>query len=247
MTVAASLQLAPPTASTLAFADEVGSTDPVVCVGGGTQSNGLVRAPNARAVSSPRGIVSHIPEEMIVRVHAGTTVAELAEALATSGQHCPLDPLMPDAATIGGVLAVGLSGVRRLRYGHLRDTVLEARYVASDGGVIKAGAPVVKNVSGYDLCRLLVGSWGTLGFLSEVVLRCTPKPQVAQWFASSADPERLREVVYRPSSYSGTGRPLSCSSKVGRNRFVLNSVRWNASVQRKKSPRQLFRRPVGSE
>jgi NAD dependent epimerase/dehydratase family enzyme len=81
----------------------------------------------------------------------------------------PLDPVDPERATVGGVLAVGESGIRRLRYGPVRDTVLEVRFVNAAGKVVKAGGPVVKNVTGYDLCRLLVGSVGTLGFLAEVV------------------------------------------------------------------------------
>ncbi len=195
-----SLQLAPATAATMEFADEVGSEGDVFCAGGGTHMNGRVFPDAARVVRAPVGIVAHHPDEMIIRVHAGTTVREVAGVLAESGQHCPLDPLHPEATTVGGALAVGLSGIRRLRYGHIRDLLLEARYVASDASVIKAGAPVVKNVTGYDLCRLLVGSWGTLGFLSEVVLRCTPRPMMGQWYWSEADPWTIRAHMFRPSA-----------------------------------------------
>ncbi len=183
------------------FAAEVGPTGPVVAVGGRTQW--LVGGPpltTAREVVAPGGVVDHQPAEMIVRVRAATTVAELDAVLAEAGQMVPLDPDDAVHATVGGVLAVGHSGPRRLRYGPVRDAVLEIVYVSADGTLIKAGAPVVKNVSGYDLCRLLVGSLGTLGLLSEVVLRVQPVPLARRWLAGSGDPFQARARLYRPSS-----------------------------------------------
>ena len=95
--------------------------------------------------------------------------------LGAAGQECALDP-RDRAATVGGVLATGLSGHRRLRLGPLRDRVLEVRFVTADGRLVKAGGPTVKNVSGFDLPRLLVGSLGTIGVLVQVTLRCQPRP-----------------------------------------------------------------------
>ena len=187
------------------FAKDVGGVDdgPVTCVGGRTQwSVGGAVDDGAREVQAPSGIVEFEPAEMVVRVRAGTTVAELDTALAERGQQAVLDPVEPARATVGGVLAVGHSGVRRLRYGPVRDVLLEARAVLAAGQEVKAGGPVVKNVSGFDLCRLLVGSLGTLGFLAEVVLRCVPKPPVAQWLRSpdGADPFTARARLFRPSA-----------------------------------------------
>jgi FAD/FMN-containing dehydrogenase len=184
------------------FAGEVGAEGPVTVVGGRTQwSVGGQPDPTARELRAPAGLVEHQPAEMIVRVRAGTPVAELQEALAASGQMVPLDPADPDGATVGGVLAVGHSGTRRLRYGPVRDTVLETVYVSATGTLIKAGAPVVKNVSGYDLCRLLVGSLGTLGLLAEVVLRVQPLPAARQWWRGrGVDPFETFGRVFRPSS-----------------------------------------------
>ena len=83
----------------------------------------------------------------------------------------------------------------------MRDTVLEVHFVSAAGEVVKAGGPVVKNVTGFDLCRLLVGSLGTLGLLAEVVLRCHPVPVASQWLrASGADPFAVFSRLYRPSS-----------------------------------------------
>jgi glycolate oxidase FAD binding subunit len=188
-----------------AFAAEIGGPDagPVACVGGRTQWDvGGSVAAEAREVSAPSGVVEFEPAEMVVRVGAGTTVAELDEALSAGGQQVALDPSDPMRATVGGVLAVGRSGLRRLRYGPVRDTLLEARAVLASGRVVKSGGPVVKNVSGYDLARVLVGSLGTLGFLAEVVLRCAPRSPVATWLRSAdgADPFAARDRLFRPSS-----------------------------------------------
>jgi FAD/FMN-containing dehydrogenase len=119
----------------------------------------------------------------------------------------PLDPSRPERATVGGVFSVGHSGLRRLRYGPVRDTVLEARFVTAEGKLVKAGGPVVKNVTGFDLCRLLVGSLGTLGLLAEVVLRCQPVPAARQWFVADegADPFELYRRLFRPSAILWNG------------------------------------------
>ena len=192
------------------FAADVGGPDAgaVVCAGGRTQWDvGGVGDPAAREVRAPSGVVEYEPAEMVVRVGAGTTVAELDAVVRGGGQQVPLDPRSPERAAVGGVLAVGHSGVRRLRYGPIRDTVLEVRVVLAGGEVVKAGGPVVKNVSGYDLGRLLVGSLGTLGFLGEVVLRCSPRPAVATWWRSNdADPYATRDRLFRPSSILWDGR-----------------------------------------
>jgi len=181
------------------FAAEVGADGPVVPVGGRTQWDaGGLPEPGAREVRAPAGLVSHDPAEMIVRVRAGTTVAALDAALAERGQTVAL-PAWP-GATVGGVLSVGRSGLRRLAWGPVRDTVLEARYVSAEGRLVKAGAPVVKNVTGFDLCRLLVGSLGTLGVLAEVVLRCRPLPAASRWLRGTADPFGVLRRLHRPSA-----------------------------------------------
>lgn len=182
------------------FAESVGPTGAVTCVGGRTQwgVGGTVDAA-AREVSAPAGVVAHEPGEMIVRVRAGTTVAELAAATAVGGQFVAIEAGDADQATVGGVLACGRSGLRRLGWGPLRDAVLEVTAVDATGSLIRAGAPLVKNVTGFDLCRLLVGSVGTLGFLAEVVLRCKPRPEVEMWWtAGEADPFATFDALYRP-------------------------------------------------
>lgn len=160
---------------------------------------------DAVEVAAPDGVVTYDPADLTVTVGAGTTCAELAVVLGAAGQECALDPCDPDA-TIGGLLATGLSGHRRLRLGPLRDRVLEVRFVTAGGRVVKGGGPTVKNVSGFDLPRLLVGSLGTVGVLVQVTLRCQPRPTTSEWFATSADPFDARRALYRPSCIAWDGR-----------------------------------------
>ena len=184
-----------------AFAAEVGPPDagPVTAVGGRTQwAVGGIVAPEAREVRAPAGIVAVEAADMTARVRAGTTVSELDAALAEVGQTVALPAWA--GATVGGILAVGHSGLRRLGWGPVRDVLLEARVVSADGRVVKAGGPTVKNVSGYDLCRLLVGSLGTLAFTAEVVLRTRPLPPAQRWLAGDVDPFALVDRLYRPAA-----------------------------------------------
>jgi glycolate oxidase FAD binding subunit len=169
-----------------------------VAVGGRTQFDvgGAVDG-SAREVRAPVGVVEHEPAEMTVRVRAGTTVAELDDALSAHGQ-CVAMPAY-EGATVGGVLAVGQSGLRRLGWGPVRDTVLEVRYVSSDGHLIKGGGPTVKNVSGYDVPRLFVGSLGTLGIIGEVVLRTRPVPACERWLSGETDPFALLHRLHSPA------------------------------------------------
>lgn len=186
-----------------AFAAEVGppAAGPVVAVGGRTQwdaGGAIDPAAGAREVRAPAGIVAVHAADMTVRVRAGTTVADLDAALAEVGQ-CVALPAWP-GATVGGILAVGHSGIRRLGWGPVRDTVLEVRYVSAEGAVVTAGGPTVKNVSGFDLCRLLVGSLGTLGLLAEVTLRTRPLPVTERWVTGEVDPFALAQTLARPAS-----------------------------------------------
>lgn len=181
------------------FAAEVGAEGPVAVEGGRTAWDvGGPPAGGVRLVSAPVGVVEHVPAEMTVRVGAGTAVTALHDVLADAGQTT----LLPDGpgATVGGALAVGQDGIGRLGRGRLRDALLEARYVSAEGRLVKAGGPTVKNVSGYDLCRLVVGSLGTLGLLGEVVLRTRPVPPSSRWFAGPADPSAVRARLHRPAA-----------------------------------------------
>jgi len=194
-----------------AFADEVGGTGPVAVEGARTRwcLGGELR-PGTRGVRAPVGIIEHRPEEMTVRVRAGTPVDELHEELAAAGQRTGLPRR---GGTVGGALAVGEDDVCVLGRGRVRDALLQVRYVSAEGEIVTGGGPTVKNVTGYDLPRLLVGSLGTLGLLGEVTLRTNPIPAVSRWYrAEGADPFRARDVLYRPSAvlFDGTASWVLC-------------------------------------
>ena len=127
-------------------------------------------------------VVAYEPAEMLVVVEAGMRCRALAELLAANGQEWPVDA--PPEATVGGVIAAGVSSPRRLRVGHVRDTVTEMELVTGDGRLIKSGARTVKNVTGYDVHRLATGSLGTLGVIVQVALKIRPLPEASASLAS---------------------------------------------------------------
>ena len=184
------------------FAAEVGHDGPVGIVGLSTRGGAL---PGARCVNAPSGMEWIQADEMTACCGAGTAIDELSAALRAVGQRT----VLPDGGTVGGALAAGCSGIRRLGDGPLRDVLLQAKYVAATGEVVKAGGPTVKNVSGFDVCRLLVGSRGTLGFLGEVILRTRPLAQHSEWFTATADdPGPVFAALHRPVSVLWDGSTI---------------------------------------
>jgi glycolate oxidase FAD binding subunit len=129
----------------------------------------------ALTVTALDRLVEHTPAEMIAVVEAGMRCDTLDDLLAGHGQEWPVDA--PAGATVGGVVAAAASGPRRLRVGPVRDSVLEVELVTGDGREVRGGARTVKNVSGYDLPRLITGSLGTLGVIAQVALKLRPRPR----------------------------------------------------------------------
>lgn len=158
-------------------------------IGGGTRS-GLGNPVRADRVLSTRrlsGIVSYNPAEMTVSALAGTPLCEIEAALAENRQMLSFEPMdhrpifaTTGEPTIGGVFAANVSGPRRLIAGAARDSLLGIRFVNGSGDAIKAGGRVMKNVTGLDLVKLLAGSHGTLGILTEVTFRVLPTPPTAE-------------------------------------------------------------------
>lgn len=181
-----------------AFAEEIGAQGPVTIAGMATRGGPVS---GVRPVMAPAGVDWIRPEEMTVRCGAGTSVAELDEALAAVGQCVAIPP----TGTVGGALAIGRSSIRRLGHGPIRDAVLQIDYVSAAGEIVIAGGPTVKNVTGFDLCRLLVASRGTLGFFGAVILRTRPRARFEQWFVSRRDPWDLLGVLHRPASVLWNG------------------------------------------
>ncbi len=181
------------------FAQEVGSVDPVAVAGGRTRwSSGGELAPGTREVRAPEGIVDYVPEEMVVRVRAGTAVSDLHDALREKGQWSALPER---GGTVGGALAVGENDFRRRARGDVRSATLQVRYVSAEGAIVSGGGPTVKNVSGFDLPRLLTGSLGTLGCIGEVILRTNPIPPRIEWLRShDADPFTIDRDLLDPGA-----------------------------------------------
>jgi glycolate oxidase FAD binding subunit len=146
--------------------------------GGG--SHDAVGAPTAAAVVDMRGfsgVVDYDPPELVLTVRAGTPLAEVAALVAGEGQMLAFDPVDAGAATIGGVVASGNAGPARLTRGGVRDHLLGFEAVSGRGERFVAGGKVVKNVTGFDLPKVMAGSWGRLAALTEVTLKVMPRPR----------------------------------------------------------------------
>jgi D-lactate dehydrogenase (cytochrome) len=144
--------------------------------GGGTKSSLLPEAEHVLKTNQVNGIIEYAPQDLYVNVGAGTPISELQAALASHNICVPL--LSPwEEATVGGIIATNFNAPLRMRYGGLRDLVLALTVVLPDGRVIRIGRPVVKNVAGYDLTKLFVGSHGTLGLITEATLKLNPMPR----------------------------------------------------------------------
>jgi glycolate oxidase subunit GlcD len=144
-------------------------------VGGRT----LFRGSNAEITidtSRLNRIIEHEPADLIAIAQAGVKLTTFNERLAENGQWLPIDPPNDGRATLGGIVATGLGGPQQFAYGRPRGSVIGMTVVLADGNVIKAGGRVVKNVAGYDLCKLFTGSYGTLGIITELIFKLRPRP-----------------------------------------------------------------------
>jgi len=141
-------------------------------------------------------LLEHQPGDLIVRVEAGMPLTSLQDTLQASGQRLGIDEPVPNS-TVGGVLATNTSGPRRLHTGTARDLLIGATVVLADGTIAHSGGKVVKNVAGYDLGKLMVGSLGTLGIITEATFRLHPIPARAAWISASVDPARLESLLAR--------------------------------------------------
>jgi D-lactate dehydrogenase (cytochrome) len=170
----------------------------VLLRGGGTHlSLGAPAGPIGLALSLRRldQVVAYDAEDLTITVQAGMTLRALQALVGEHGQLLPLDPPGSEEATIGGVAALNLAGPLRMRYGAPRDLVLGLRVALSSGEVIKTGGRTVKNVAGYDLTKLFVGSLGTVGALLEVTLRLIPSPERRTMMVAAAPAARVKEAV----------------------------------------------------
>jgi glycolate oxidase FAD binding subunit len=135
-------------------------------------------------------LIEHDDANLTATVQAGMTIGALQKILGQRRQFLPVDPPQPLRATIGGIVAANVNGPRRMMYGGVRDLVVGMKVALATGERIKAGGKVVKNVAGYDLCKLFIGSLGTLGIITDVTLRMAPLPERAASFVASGPLDR---------------------------------------------------------
>jgi glycolate oxidase FAD binding subunit len=161
---------------------------PLLIQGGGTKLGMLrpVQAARSLSIRNLTGVTLYAPKELVFGARAGTPLVEVERVLAAEGQHLIAEP--PDYSallgadgvqTLGGVVATNLSGPRRVAWGAMRDHVLGMRAVDGNGQVIRSGGRVLKNVTGLDICKLLTGSHGTLGVMTEITLKVLPAPEAS--------------------------------------------------------------------
>lgn len=203
----------------------------VVCWGGGTMmglGNRPLRYDLALDLRRLDQVVEHEPADLTATVQAGITLASLQERLGRHGQMVGLDPPYPRRATIGGTLATAVAGPRRLSLGHPRDIIIGMRVVLADGRVTRAGGRVVKNVAGYDLCKLYTGSLGTLAVIVEATFKLYPRP-------------RAEAALF----FSFEGAEGACRlAREGRRRGLALA---SATVQRQEGAYLLLARLAGTE
>ncbi|MEH2134656.1 MAG: FAD-binding oxidoreductase [Nostoc sp.] len=140
-------------------------------------------------------LIEHAVGDLTVTVEAGMKFSDLQALLAKSRQFLALDPTAPESATIGGIVATGDTGSLRQRYGSVRDQLLGITFVRADGEIAKAGGRVVKNVAGYDLMKLLTGSYGTLGFISQLTFRLYPLPEASGTVVLTGKAEAISQAA----------------------------------------------------
>jgi glycolate oxidase FAD binding subunit len=171
----------------------------VTATGGGTKLGwGNAVTPDALIHTTHlNGVREYSWQDLTATIGAGTTWFAMQTALAQHGQRVALDPLFPETATVGGVLSTNDSGLLRMRYGGLRDLVLGMTIVLADGTIARTGGKVVKNVAGYDLPKLLTGSFGTLGIITEATFRLHPlQTHTATFTVRSADIVPLADLMH---------------------------------------------------
>jgi glycolate oxidase FAD binding subunit len=180
--------------------DAAAHSDALRIAGSGTwlDANRPVRAATMLSTSALAGVLEYVPGDLTLTARAGTTLAEIAATTAAHGQWLTLDPFGSEHGTLGATIATASYGPYAHHFGTPRDVVLGAEFVTGTGSCVRGGGRVVKNVAGFDLARLVTGSWGALGVLTEITVRLRALPEhVATLAVDVGDTaERLREVQY---------------------------------------------------
>lgn len=193
------------------------SSTPVYPIGGGT-SLGLGLVPTDPGIglelTGLSRVIDYPARDLTVTVEAGLTMAALAALLATERQRLPVDVPQADRATLGGVIATNFNGPRRYGEGALRDYVIGIEAIDGRGNLFHGGGRVVKNVAGYDFCKLLTGSLGSLGIVTQVTLKLKPIPEQSALVACAVGDEPSAERLLAALVTSRT-RPTAIELLVG--------------------------------
>jgi glycolate oxidase FAD binding subunit len=184
-------------AEVLRFANENGLSVTPTCGGSKLDWGNRVTPEIFLDMKRLNAVREHAWQDLTCTVEAGCTWAEMQRGLVDRGQMVALDPLWPERATVGGVTAANDSGALRVRYGGLRDLVIGMTIVLADGTIAKTGGKVVKNVAGYDLHKLMTGSFGTLSVIAEVNFRLHPVELNTEEWTIEGDTEALSAVMMR--------------------------------------------------
>lgn len=194
----------------------IANEQPLEIIGHGSKRGiGHAMATNAVLdVSALNAVTSYEPNELIVTLQAGAPLSDVLSLIDAKNQQFAFEPMntapllgTPALGTIGGMIAAGLAGPRRIRAGGARDHLLGAHAVSGFGDSFKTGGKVVKNVTGYDLCKLLAGSWGTLSVMTEVTLKVMPKPEAERTLLLRG----LDDAAANKAMTAGLGSPFDVS------------------------------------
>jgi len=194
----------------------IANEQPLEIIGHGSK-RGIGHAMATNAVldlSALNAVTSYEPNELIVTLQAGAPLADVLSLIDAKNQQFAFEPMntapllgTPALGTIGGMIAAGLAGPRRIKAGGARDHLLGAHAVSGFGDSFKTGGKVVKNVTGYDLCKLLAGSWGTLSVMTEVTLKVMPKPEAERTLLLRG----LDDAVANKAMTAALGSPFDVS------------------------------------
>lgn len=216
-----------------------GTSGPLAIQGGGTR--GVRLDGEALSVAALSGVTLYEPGALTIVAQAGTPVSQINDVLAAERQRLPFEPMdhrellgTTGTPTIGGVLAGNVSGPRRIQVGAARDLALGVRFVDGTGAVVKNGGRVMKNVTGYDLVKLMAGSWGTLGVLTEVSFKVLPLPEASMTLSvDGLDAEKsvagMSAALASPFDVTGAARDVMGKTLIRLEGFA-DSVAYRAEA-----------------